>query len=192
MAKNLLQNSCELVTTTPTAGTAAIANPFGLNLLQTQTSAGGTTFTFINLAQYPYTNYAIFLNFTCSSATNATHLLRLSTNNGSSYITTGYTASNAYITSGGTTITAGTAANVMFIGNNTAGAAGGITTGWCWLSNLNVASPSLLCALNSLTNSNGGICWCASTYNTLVTANAFQVFANAGTYTGSIKLYGVS
>ncbi len=163
-----------------------------LVLLSSQTVSGASAATFTSVVTTKYDDYVLRYNGV-TSTTGTFLLLQFSTNNGVSYLnganysTTGYfrnsaAAGNSYsgaatsidigdkLDSGGTSQVAG----ITNFFNISSGNVGPVCTsfGQCWGNQNNLFSY-------------GGL------YNSAIAVNAFQVFSDTGTISGTFKLYGV-
>lgn len=187
MAKNLLQNSCDLVPVTPVAATDQIAAPFGLVKIASQTTGSATSIPFIGLAQYPYLNYKIFFN----SITGLSVLsLQVSTNNGSSYISSGYTSGNIAVdynsAAWGLNSTA-TSSIILTTTSLTASHWNGEVT----IMNVNTSANYFVATCSSTETTGANIFFSLSqgVYGTLTPINAIQVLSGAA-FSGTFSLYG--
>jgi len=194
MAKNLLQNSCDLVSVTPVAGTNQLAAPFGLVKLQSQVLIAGTTINFTGLANYPYTDYKIKYNTTNATGSPKMYI-RVSSNNGASYLATGYGSSFSGLPITGITWQAlspsETIGMLMYYQAFTAGQP---MCGQAELYGINQAGamPSFH-GSGTYNNSAANVYYCVQYgYQTAAaTYNAFQLIAT-GNVTGTFTLYGYS
>ena len=194
MAKNLLQNSCDLVSVTPTAGTNQVATPQGLVKVRSQTATTVSSIQFTNLAQYPYTQYRLLGSQLITTVGASPLTLQISINNGGTYISTPY-LSNI----GGSQMSA-----AFLLSNN-----GNVTNGFLLSSvnvvetgasfdytlyNINTPSGTVSCSGTGM-NSNGATFWFVlggGVYTPAANANAFQLMVPSGTFSGTFTLYGYS
>lgn len=185
MAKNLLQNSCDLVPVTPVAATDQIGAPFGLVLVAKQTFTGVSSINFKNLSQYPYTNYKL-VGYFLSTINNACYL-QVSANNGTSYASSGYTTNTptTNYTEGSINFDAVTQGLGFVVGN------GFQTVLDLTLYNINI--PSANTWVTGIAGQGQGsptVLWMSGTYNTAQQTNAFQLLQGSGTIAGTVSLYG--
>jgi len=192
MAKNLLQNSCDLNPVAPTvSGTASVKSPQGLVLVRETVANGSTSVTFSNLANYPYTNYKLIINN--GSSTTSYIYITLSTNNGSSFITgSGYQSGFPYITYNANSFSAAPITGAFIITLNAQLTSFSVDVD---LYNINNTSTAYVCVSGYSTgyNASAGVSVAGlitGTYLTQIIANAIQVGANSGTFSGSFYLYG--
>jgi hypothetical protein len=191
MAKNLLQNGCDLVPVTPAVATAQLADPFGLVKVQSQPLSSVSSVNFINLAQYPYTNYNLRLGITSHTA-NAQIALLVSTNNGSSYINTNYTSNSYYALTTASALSFNGVATTSLVVTTLYGGAG-IMSSEIQIFNVN-SSVGTFAAFSRtfIVNPNGYFDQGYGVYTISGTPiNAFQVLiSGGGTVSGSASLYG--
>jgi len=190
MAKNLLQNSCELVSVTPAAATDQVASPFGLVKIQSQIVSSVTTISFINLSNYPYKTFKLFGNF--SGSTSIDTGVVLSSNNGATYITAGYSVSNPTVPAGSGSWASGAITSQFNINTGPGGSATQIAFE-ITLYAMNTASGLVsMTGLSTNTSGSGSYVSVLGGYLTTATnANALQITAGGTTtMTGTFSLYG--
>jgi len=197
MAKNLLQNTTDLVQVTPVIGTPGIVSPSGMVRIRsiTQTSSTATS-QFINLTQYPYTNYRLIGNITSLSTTSNYAQIQVSINNGASYAASGYTE--------GLTFSQYNTASFSQSGPFTNGISifeiNSFLAGICFFTDvyiLNVnTSANYFTAYGRSIEYNTGTSTTQSnsygSYNTLTAINAIQINPNGTTTSSTYTLYGIN
>jgi hypothetical protein len=169
--------------------TSSIGN---LVLIQSQTASSSSTLTFTTGITATYNNYMVVIsNYKASTSQNL--LLQISTNGGSSYISSGY--------SGGVNQSVWNSATLLN-SNLTVGFLLGFsvtttqpTNGVVYLQNFTSGAGYPMCQgqLTGVFNSNFGTCILSSLYDTAsTTVNAFQIGPSTGTLsTGTFTLYGI-
>jgi len=190
-----LQNNCDLVPTTPsadliTAGASTLWTPEALVLVQSQVVTASATVSFLNLGNYPYTNYKLIISNVQNSGNAAITLTLSVNNNGSSPITSGYQGGAPLLPYNSSTITAHSSAAGFPIITTSLGGAGTTYAVNMDLYNINLATR-FVCV--------GGYCVSCPTsanyflltgiYPTLITAKAILISADTGTITGNFYLY---
>lgn len=155
-----------------------------LVLIQSQTVSGAASVVFTTGITATYNNYA----FLCSNVNTsvATALaLQISTNGGSSYITTAYSGGQGFLSYGGTTWSTASSTTGLQYGTMGGGAQPnfGFWT-WCW-DITNGSYPLFMMMAGGNINSQ------ASCYNTNTTVNAFRYLPASGTISGNFTLYGL-
>ncbi len=157
-------------------------------------------FTANNTSSFPVINIPSSINniliiYTNCSVSSGSPFMRaqLSTNNGASYITTGYFSGQTYFQTGGTVANAQSITDGIQIGFQIG--IGSYSSGTCYLYNLNTAFP---------VTSTGNTCWTSGATSTLYgfsggqlttpfNINSFQIAMSSGTlFTGSFKIYGLN
>ena len=162
-----------------------------LELIETQTASADSSVDFIDLATNSYNVY--FLTMNLNSSTSNQHYLRLSTDNGSSFISSGY----QYAFNRGTT------AGSFFDSKSTSstqintGILSGTTTNrgnaYIYFYNLLDSSKYSFCTFHSF--SSGGdtrFTFGSGVLPTSATHNALQILPSAGTTSGTVSLYGIA
>jgi hypothetical protein len=164
-----------------------------LVLLSTQTVSSVSTVSFTSLISSKYNDYVLRITNLSGNQSVNNLFLRFSTNNGSSYISTAnYASSEFLVNTGGNSLATNTGLTnaIVFtdIENATNGQGGGVVQ-FFNLSNGGVF-PMYLCngyfagSFNTLFTIGGS-------YNSAITANAFQLVTDTGTVSGTFKFYGV-
>lgn len=175
-----------------------VTGPSGTNylvLIQTQNPSGASSVTFTSGISSTYNNYLILMNSIKLSAANPLQL-QLSTNGGSTYITTGYFTGQISIVDGslGTwtnDVNATTYLVSSYLGNSawyayaelylwnaTAGSGYVITSGQGVI--IDPSTPDVY-----YTTLQGGYATASTT------VNAFKLIPSSGTFSGTISLYGI-
>ena len=158
----------------------------GLILLSTQTASASSSLSFTSLITSAYSSYQlIFSNLVLSSGVNL--FLQISTNNGSSYISSGYTSGllfNAY--NANTFSNTNSATGALIINSTNLGA------GYLYLFNLqNGANFQAQGVVNFGTTGEGSAT--LTSYNATASVNAIQIIPASGTITtGTFSLYGIA
>jgi hypothetical protein len=195
MVKNILQNSSDLQNTSPTFQTAAVANPFGMVLVEEQIASGVLSLQFLNLAQYPFTIYKLFVWNGYFSSGSPLLYLQGSTTNGSPFSATGYYSQNGSITYGSSSWSQNTI-NVGFLIMN---AWTGTLTRNCEHTLWNVNNSGQYFSHHGQGVSRSGTATpnfdeFSGTYTGSTSAiNAFQLISSNGIlFYGTFSLYGIS
>ena len=193
MAKNLLQNNCDLVSVTPVAASAQPVNTQGRILCKKSTS---TTIAFTDLAQYPYTEFELLTVLTVSGVGAGNLSMQGSVNNGAAYLATGYLSQSVYMIANATTSTIGssTTSNLML-----AWAATSATVLMCRMYIYGINTTNLMirsnggiflpggASSNQFAGYTGGYITNASPFN------AFQVLLSTGSITAAkTTLWGIN
>jgi hypothetical protein len=196
MAQNLLQNASDLQNTTPVSGTPALVNGSGEVLVQRQTASGSSLLPFTNLGSYPYTTYKLYSSnvVLAGTALYSFVALQLSTDNGNTYSSSGYKSQNGQVNYGATSWNLGnTAAQGLIIG--------GVYQASTLISSVitlfNINSTTSYCSAFGLGVSAEGSSapnfdLYSGTYGSIVLVNAFAIFPQHGTFSGTFSLYGLS
>jgi len=186
MAKNLLQNSCDLVPVQPLGANVSIVNPQGLVFIQKNTLSSGSA-SFTGLANYPYKNYRLI--FSGSAGASGNFFLKLSTDNGNTFLASGYQSGIFTIPYNSATINNQNNNTFFIFITNTGGNPTGINLD---LYNIN-SNTRFVCIGGSYTyydGTNTQCCFFCGAYTTLITANAIQVAGPASGTSGTVYLYG--
>lgn len=160
-------------------------------LLSTQTASNSASISFTSLITSTYKNYFFMCRNVTPVTNNASLNLNWSTNNGTSYISTGYLSGCAF---GGYNVTfngnvnSTTTAIINVSMPNTASAGCNSTL---WLMNLQAGGyPSLY---GHWTQTTGPVGLSNSVYTTSTSVNAFQITCSTGNIsTGTFSLYGIA
>ena len=170
-----------------------------LELIEEQTVSDVAGFNLTNIKENVYDVHLLQFNsvHTVSNTSNTTYRLRVSTDGGSSFVTTGY----QYAVQDGSTIAAfnevkSTSASEMFLtftsdtDTNNANA-----NGYCYIYNLGNSNKYSFTTLQSMAqiNSSTGIMWFGgNVYPQANTVNALNISTSTGfTFDGHFKLFGV-
>lgn len=173
-----------------TTQTTAAANS-GLIWLATQTASASAALTFTSVLSASYDAYEIVVEDIVLATNTATLYFQVSTDNGSTWKTTGYVNNTVYFAAGGPGYIAGT-------GGVEIGVTGYTQTlpfhGRYMLSNAN-SSPDYVRIYGQTTCDNAGTpvaVLANGRYNTTGACNAFRLIASAGSLTsGTVRVYGL-
>jgi hypothetical protein len=163
-----------------------------LVLIQSQTVSTVSSVVFTTGITSTYNNYfLVATNVISDNSSTVLSMIRISTNGGSTYISSGYYCGEADIlynsaTWGGTS---GNHSNTMLYGP-----AIDTNTSYfnAFLYNLTSGSGYVECSAIGVANSNGVMVQSAGAYNTAsTTVNAFQVLLDIGNISGTFTLFGI-
>lgn len=174
-----------------------VTAPSGGNLvlIQSQSPSGAATVSFTSGITATYNNYILLgTNISSSSGSTTIITLQISTNGGSSYISSGYYSGNAQVPYNSTTAS-GTASNTT---GNMLTYPGPTTTIFnsfvVYLFDLTAGSgyPMLSAKGTASTTSTANYSMSMGAYNTAsTTVNAFQLALDVGNVTGTFTLLGI-
>jgi hypothetical protein len=163
-----------------------------LKLISTGTATGVSSITFTSLTSY--VNYVLFLQSFYPATTNGTLICRVSTNNGSSYLTSGYTAnlnSNLYNSS---SLSNANFTNLFRISNGQPNSSSNTCNAVLYMYNLNLSTYFMLNGISTFYNLTPAVNTSASLSGFCTTnVNAFEIYYSSGNIaSGTYSLYGVS
>lgn len=168
------------------SGTVSFASASGgsLAFIDSQTASGASSVQFTSGISSSYDQYLLkWIGGSLSSTVPV--LLQISTDGGSSYISTSYQGGGTWFAWNGTTPN-NSNSSAGFVIMNPAANTGMQSETW-----LNFTPSSIPCAHGKGKNLNA-MCITMGTYNSSVTVNAFQVLPTSGTISGDFYLYGFS
>jgi hypothetical protein len=175
---------------------ASSASANGWVLIQTQTASSSTTLTFTTGISSTYNIYVLqWQNAVASSAAGRLELT-VSTNGGSSYITTGYVTGRHTFPYNSATITNTTLTDAFYRSEPISSTAGAGDSGTAFLYNLPTTAYKHCVVDAALLQNSGTYAWVHSvSYNTTSgsAVNALQIGISAGNIsTGTFSLYGIA
>ncbi|TAL08331.1 MAG: hypothetical protein EPO02_13190 [Nitrospirae bacterium] len=150
-------------------------------LLNTKTPTTSTALNFTSLMSATYTLYALVVNGLVPNTGTPAFKMQFSTNNGSSYLATGYQSGFNRIFYNTTTYTNSNSTTEMLLTapTSTSFATNGIfyitSGGFCFGA-----------------SGNGNTCGNTVSINPGITVNAFTVYFTSGTFSGTLSLYGIN
>lgn len=164
----------------------------GLTLIQTQNASSSSAITFTSGITTTYNNYLLLIsNLNLSSGTSVNTIMQISSNGGSSYITTDYTSGANAISYTGTTFANGSSFTSFRMANNYTSA--NFQNYALYLNNFtNGTYPSMMG--DSEVHTTGACQYQMITggYGTAIVVNAFQILPTGGNITsGTFTLYGI-
>ena len=163
-----------------------------LVLIQKQTASTSSSLSFTTGITSTYNNYLmLFTNITCSNNTSQV-LVQISTNGGSSYLSTGYLGGiisvgyNSASWGSNTTVTSG-----FYINKIAAGSL--FMSSTAYLYNLTSGSNYLGCSAETVLGAAAALSIrvLSTSYDSTATVNALKVVPSAGTFSGTVTLYGI-
>ena len=195
MAKNLIQNNCDLVTTTPETASAQLVSAQALVLCQSS-STTALTQDFLNLAQYPYTNFMLTYNVVYSAVNSGEVFMRVSTNNGASFIASGYQSGTGYISFNGSNLSNASSTSTIQMNCPTFAGSSSIISAEIYLYGLNSGTGTITCTAYSY-SSNAGTNSYPSVSTSIITAgaavNALRLVSSVGTVSvAKYNLWGIN
>jgi hypothetical protein len=158
-------------------------------LIKTQNVSAVSAITFTGLSS-SYNTYMLTYGLASLSTPANSLYVEISSNNGSSYTSSGYLSGNWYTLYTTTTLSARSTTTCFVIAGGTGTKSGTVyLTGFGWTGGY----PS--CTFENLTNTTSGAMWLfgAGSLTTVTVAyNGFKVYTSSGTITGIFSLYGLA
>jgi len=174
-----------------TSGGAGVAPSFtnagSMALIQTQTASASSSIVFSTGITSTYLNYVLFYTNIVPSTT-LTLELQLSTNGGSTYITSGYQAGNNITSYNSATFANQNGTTFFYLSQSTFAS---FTSGFLYLNNL---TANAVCSVNGQFYQDGTFQGLSFGYNSGTTAsNAFKILTSTGNMTsGTFSLYALT
>lgn len=169
--------------------TSGISSVGSLVKISTQVASSSSSIVFTSGISSEYRNYFMVCDNVSVSGSGVSVEIQLSSNGGSSYISTGYLSGYLQTEYNSSSSTNGNTTSGLIIGNFSSGSTG---AGNIYIYNL--TTTSTISSTGGFTFYNGSSTFSditQGTYNTATAMNALQVTVSSGTFSGNFTLYGI-
>jgi hypothetical protein len=162
-----------------------------LRLISSQTVTSTATVSFTSLT---YSNYLLIINNAYPATTNGSLLLKVSTNNGSSYLATGYLAGIRVNVYNSTTLSNGSFTNLIRLSNSQNNSSSNPCNCVVFLYNVNTANNFMLDGITTFYNATPAVSTsCSLSAFAAASVNAIQILYSSGNIaSATFNLYGIA